>query len=793
MSHANRHSSRRALPVKGDAKVARVAALALLLCAGSAVFAQTVVPPGAQAATPMMPVPAASVMPAAPVFIDGPSVIMPVLSRREMARMAPVQLKNVDVRVAIDNQVATTSLELTLTNLTSTPREAQVVIPVPDGVSVRSFQYDGTGPEPTATIVAVDEARRYYESVVARMRDPGMLEFAGMNMIKSSVFPIPAGQTQKVRIIYEQVLTPVGDRVDFVLPRSESLQGGAQWAVTLSIKADRAITTLFSPTHALAQTRTGPNEISARVEAGSLTQPGSMTVSYLLQPRSGDGPAASLVAFPDPSVGDGKGGFFMLLVGLPPEQKSAKVQARDLTIVIDRSGSMRGEKIQQAKAAALQVVQGLNDGESFNVIDYSDSISSFAAGGVRKDAATAQRAMDYIKAIEANGGTNLDGALQEALRTKPSEGALPLVLFMTDGQPTVGERSEGVIRANAVKANTFQRRVFTFGVGYDVNSPLLSAVAAASRGAPTFVMPSEDVEVKVGQVFKRLAGPVLTAPRLAATGDVTLSEMVPATLADVFDGDQILVVGRYSAPGPISVRLTGAQGAKERTFDFNLSSADASARNGYVARLWAQRRIATLIDSIRQARGDTTAPTNDPATKELVDEIVRLSTKFGILTEYTAFLAKEKDAAFTRERFAAAPAAVSESLARRAADRDGAGSVNQESNLGAMSAAPRESAKKAVLENRQTYLADDMTRRELTNVQTVNDRAFVQRNNRWIDMRMLALESEQPQQIVEFGTPEYFAVARKLSASNLAGALSLDGEVYLMVENQRVLVRNTVR
>ncbi len=744
----------------------------------------------AQAVTSSTPAPRTAI---APMPADGfaPNVQIVVPNGRRMAhwRPAPVQLTQTNVQVTINEQASDTLVELTLFNGGSVPQEAQIVLPVPEGAAVRSFQYDGTGPEPTATILPRDEARRYYESIVSSMRDPGLLEFAGYGAIRSTVFPIPAGATQKVRIRYEQVLKASGERVDFVLPRSDSLSAGSSsFTASLSIRSSRGISTVFSPSHAMQAVRKGPNEYTITLDQASLNQPGSVLISYLTQPAAAGRASASVMAMPDPTLGEGKG-YFMLVVGLPPEPAKENPMNREVTLVIDRSGSMRGEKIDQARKAALMVVEGLRPGESFNIVDYSDQVNSFATGAVIKDNASIAKARDYIRGLNAEGGTNLHGALLESLRPAPAKGTLPIVLFMTDGLPTVGERSEVKIREAAKAANGYSRRVFTFGVGYDVNSPLLSAVAQASKAAATFVLPNEDVEARVGQVFRRMEGPVLADASLKHNG--TLRDMQPSIIGDVFDGDQVIILGRYDQTGPMKLRLEGSFGDAVKAYDFEVSTADASDRNGFVGRMWAQRRINSLLDSVRQAMADkpNLDPRTDPATKELVEEVVRLSTRFGVLTEYTAFLATEQDKKFAgdvRERTAQI---MSEIASGRMTDRSGAGGVSQEVNMAPAASAASPGAASNVDTKRQAYYDASMRRREISNIQTVNDRAFVNRFGRWIDMTMLDQEALEPEQTVEVGTPAFNELASELVKGNLAGALSLEGDVYLKINGKRVLLK----
>ena len=368
---------------------------------------------------------------------------------------------------------------------------------------------------------------------------------------------------------------------------------------------------------------------------------------------------------------------------------------------------------------------------------------------------------------------------------------LPIVLFLTDGLPTVGQTSEAAIRDVAMKSNPYNRRIFTFGVGTDVNAPLLDKVAAETRGTTTFVMPKEDVEVKVGQVFKRLAGPVLAGPEVTvvdAAGQPAFgrtTDVLPGRVPDLFAGDQIVLVGRYTGDAPLEFRLTGNYLGHERTFKFSFDLASATTRNAFVPRLWASRKIAVLTDAITamgaKTPAEVAAVANDPKFKELVSEVVSLSTEFGILTEYTAFLAKTGTDLTKKDQVLAEAGRNFDS--RAVQTRSGMGGVNQVTNAGAM----REQAQVNISNG---YYDQNMNRVSITNVQQVNDRAFYRQDNRWIDSRLVGdAAGQKPVETVEFGSEAFKALASRLASENRAGAISLQGEILISVNGKSVLIK----
>ena len=394
-----------------------------------------------------------------------------------------------------------------------------------------------------------------------------------------------------------------------------------------------------------------------------------------------------------------------------------------------------------------------------------------------------------------------------------------MVLFLTDGLPTVGVRSESAIREAVAESNGFGRRIFTFGVGNDVNAPLLTNIAMASRATTTFVLPDEDVEVKVGQVFRRLSGPVLAAPELVAVDadgaplSRVVREMLPGSLPDLFEGDQLVLLGRYTPETgkELRLRLTGEYFGAEREFEFAFDTGKATAKNGYVPRLWASRKIGSLINEIRQAGANGHLPGEEPALsdaqmKELVDEIVRLSIRWGILTEYTAFLAVPEDDLETfagvpaiRDQFdlgvAPAPGAVNRAIADQSLResqrvRAGETAVRQESdnqlyylnstNVG-------QTAAGEVLFRVGSNVGKDASSLG-SNVRSVADQTFFNRANRWVQSELVEVEDPPIDETVEYGTDAYEKLIDELVDEGRGAMLAMRGEILLQRAGRNILV-----
>jgi Ca-activated chloride channel family protein len=475
-----------------------------------------------------------------------------------------------------------------------------------------------------------------------------------------------------------------------------------------------------------------------------------------------------------------------------------------MTIVLDRSGSMQGAKFEQAKKAAGNVINGLVPGERFNIVDYSDSIEMFAKEAVALDEKTRAEAIAYLGRLQSNGGTNLNDALLAAITPKPQAGSMPLVLFLTDGLPTVGERREAAIRDNINAANTNGRRIFTFGVGFDVNTPLLSGIARGAKGAPTFILPDEDVEVKVSQVSKRLRGPTLGNPTMVVIGadgkptTRAVRELQPAALDDVFEGDQIVVLGQYTGEQEtLTINLGGEYFGTPRTFEFALKTTNGSAANGYVPRLWATRKVAALVEEIRQASAEPGSTGTDARTKELVEQITQLSLRWGVMTPYTSFIATE-DLALLGD-IPQLNLRVLDDLAEQSQVRAGLDGVLQEQDASRKLTALNAQSSNTTYAIAPSAPASGMFyavapgggggQNVYASVQNINAQTYYNRSGKWVDGRVVSKEAEPAEIEVVVGTEAFTKVADALIAEGQAGVLSLEGDVLVMVGGKRTLIR----
>ncbi len=558
------------------------------------------------------------------------------------------KIKRLSVHANVVDQVARVQVGQSFVNTGSRQMEVQFVFPLPYDGAVDRLTFLVDGKEIPAKLMPAKEARRIYESHVRRNQDPALLEWLGSGMFQTSVFPVPPGAERSVALRYSQLLRKDHELTDFLFPL-----GTARYTshavekvdIRISIESSTDIKSVYSPTHAIDIKR--PDDQHAVVSYTVKNQVPSSDFRLFYGVAKGRLGANVLSYRPDA----GEDGYLLLLAS--PEIKDAerKRQAKTVVCVFDRSGSMSGKKIEQAKEALKSVVNGLRHGDLFNIVAYDTHVEAFRPELERYNDENRKAALGFAEGLYAGGGTNISEALNTALAMLTDSSRPTYVIFMTDGLPTVGQTSESKIVEVVTSANRAAARLLNFGVGYDVNSRLLDRLARAGHGQSEYVRPDEDIEVHVGRLARRISSPVMTDvdvtfdfDELEVEEGKPVNRVYPDEVGDLFQGEQLVLVGRYRKAGRAKVTIAGRVAAKEQKFDFPADLADKSPDQSYafVEKLWAMRRIGQIIDEL-DLHG---------RNEELIEELVDLSTRHGILTPYTSFLADETapvEVAFDRE------------------------------------------------------------------------------------------------------------------------------------------------
>lgn len=567
----------------------------------------------------------AAVVLAAPAALRADGFIIP--NTRPGEQVPPLSVKYHHVKVEIVDQVAKTSVDQVFINNFGRDIEGTYIFPVPESASVSDFAMFIGNERVQGEILDSREARRVYEDIVRRLRDPGLLEYMGRNLFRARVYPIPARGEKRVQISYTEVLKAENGLVRYLYPLNTerfSRDPLADVGISVRIESRVPILNIYSPSHKVSVRKDGEGAARVSYEAKEVRPDKDFLVYYSL---SKDDVGLSFLNWEGPD-----GGYFMLLASPRFAAPGERVVAKNVVLVLDSSGSMSGTKIRQAKEAARFVINHLDRRDAFTLVDFDDGITPFSDGLVPATEDNVGRALKFVEAIEDTGGTNINDALLAAL-SRMRDGERPhYVLFLTDGLPTAGTTDTADILKNLQAADAQRSRIFVFGVGDDVNTELLDRIASDHRGTSVYVGEGEDLEAALSSFYEKISSPLLADLAVELKG-IETSQVYPRVLPDLFKGSQLVLVGRYRGDGPVTAVLTGRVGREVKRFALESRPLTGSDRSSFLPRLWATRRIGYLLEEIRlQGR-----------TKELEDEVRRLGLKYGIVTPYTSFLVTEKE------------------------------------------------------------------------------------------------------------------------------------------------------
>jgi len=608
----------------------------------------------------------------AAVVAEAQGIIIPRSCPRPDARcpqppelpQQPLNVKSIRFTTKIIDQVAVTHVEQVFENDTPYLLEGSYFFPLPDQVSITEFAMWEGGQRLVGEVRSRSEARRIYDDIVRSRRDPALLEYAGKNLFQASIFPIPPHSEKTIELTYSQVLGSEAGTVSYRYPlgvgwqaqglgtpppgltplpgtgarrgpaphRPQTGAGGhsvRHISGVVEIASRAAIKGIYSPTHELEVKRDGEHRARLNFESRSGAQP-DFRLFYTL---SSQDLGVSLLTHREP----GKDGFFLLLVSPKAELDERKVLPKDVIFLLDTSGSMSEHgKIEKAKAALRHGVRSLNLRDRFTVIPFAGEEHVMSQGLVAANEQGKKQALEFIEKMRATGGTNINGALMAAIKQLPPGARMQMVVLITDGLPTVGETQVSQILANVKQAATPQVRLFTFGVGYDVNTLLLDGLADENRGTVAYIEPHEDIEVKVANFFAKINKPVLSQVTID-WGGMETDLVYPQVTPDIFHGSQVVLMGRYrpsKRTAATRLTLTGKVDGRERRFVYDsLQFPEEQSGNEFLPHLWAMRRVGDLLDQSRR-KGES---------KELRDEIIELGTRYGIVTPYTSYLILEPE------------------------------------------------------------------------------------------------------------------------------------------------------
>ena len=665
------------------------------------------------------------------------------------------------VDIQIKDQVATTRVDQVFVNDNPWTAEGTYIFPLPQGAAVSDFVMWVDGKAVHGEILEADEAWTIYDDVVRRMKDPALLEYVGRKALKASVFPIPPGEERKIELEYSQILPVENGLVHYIYPLSTerfSSRPLEDLVVRAQIESREPLKAVYSSRHEVSIDREDDYHALLGLEQSDVLPDRDFELFYTI---SSEKIGLNLLSFKE----EGQDGFFLLLAAPDVKVNEEEIVVKDIILVLDTSGSMQGEKMDQAKEAARYVLDHLNPLDRFAIVSFATTTRSFSPS--LEPAAQADKGKDFLDRLEAMGSTDINRAMIEAVGL--AEEVRPTTLiFLTDGLPTEGVTVTGAILDNVAREAPDNVRIFSFGVGDDVDTDLLDQISMDNGGASTYVRPGEEIDEEVSAFYRKVKMPVLSDLSLD-WGDIIVDQVYPQRIPDLFAGSQLIMLGRYREGGPAKITLKGMVNQEERSYTYEDLSFRKEGGDDFIPRLWATRAVGYYLTQIR-LYGEK---------QEWIDSIVSLSTRYGIITPYTSFLVQEKDIFSDKGREEVISDFEEEMAAAAAEPAFGEAAVEKAVYQKSLSAAP---VGAAVPVNMSVSTGIDGTSKMVRVsevLKNVGSKTFLLKNDTWIDT---TFDRSMKTKKVAFLGEEYFDLISQVPV--LGSYFALGERVIVVHEGQ---------
>ncbi|HEX2676199.1 MAG TPA: VWA domain-containing protein, partial [Polyangiales bacterium] len=453
---------------------------------------------------------------------------------------------------------------------------------------VDGFAYYNGAEKIVGEVLEKQAATEVYEQLADIGRDPGILEQEG-EQFRFRVFPVEPKEEKPVELSTVAPLAMHEGWIEYVLPRENLPQGKAVFSLHATITDHLPIAEMQLRGFAGKVDRRSSHEVQVVYESDSAALTQDLVIRYRL---AADDYGLRLVTHRDPG-GDGEGSF-MLIVSPKAAVAEQDVIGRDIVFVTDISGSMSGLPMLQSKQGLEQILKQLSAKDRFEVISFDDEHYATFGHLVEASSSNLLQAATAVQKLETRGGTNIQGALDAALETLKSEqhGRPRAIVFLTDGQ---GDAPPEVVLAS-VREHAGSVRIYSFGVGTGVNRSFLQRLADDNRGTATFVQDGAQIASEMQGLYARIAMPLMLNLQLDF-GGLPITATYPKQLPDLYRDGEVVVLGRYK-PGHGKIKLRGelSEGAKEIALD--ASFPESEPEHAYVEKLWAQKRIETLLSTL---------------------------------------------------------------------------------------------------------------------------------------------------------------------------------------------------
>jgi Ca-activated chloride channel homolog len=534
-------------------------------------------------------------------------------------KLPPLQVVRQQVKVEIDNQVARTKVTQVFVNNTGKKIEGVYYFPLPENAGVEGFATWVNGEKIIGKVEEKGEAKKTYKEARRAGEDAALLTYVGGNKFQTKVASIPPGGNRKIEILYSEILPYDSGRVEYRYPldhKGLKTTPIKNISINIRIKDQKEIILPKSTTHPGASIKKGGAKKASVSWSGSGYKPDKDFVIYY-KVKSSDFGVNFLT-----HRKKGEDGYFLLMVA-PQEDTTAKdIVNKDIVFVFDKSGSMSGTKISQARSAMKKCLSFMNPGDYFNIIAFDSNYNPMMNKTAPLNTKNLNSANQFIDNISAGGGTDLTTALVFGLKQLKGSPRPKVIIFLTDGR--------GSNPLQSVKdANPMGARIFVFGVGNGVNRNLLDELALDNRGSADYVKEGESIDKRVADFYSRISKPVLTDMDMK-TDNIVAVNKYPKVMPDVYKGSRLVIVGRYRGDGKDKLTLTGNINGIKKTFSINHDWPSQEEDNSFVSRLWAKKRVDYLLTDIRLF-GEK---------KEYKDEVIALSKQYMFITPYTSFVAR---------------------------------------------------------------------------------------------------------------------------------------------------------
>jgi Ca-activated chloride channel homolog len=695
----------------------------------------------------------------------------------------PLQVKYHHVSTSIVNMIATTNVDQEFYNPTGRRLEGYYIFPIPENAIIDKFSMFIDGKETEAELLDATKARKVYEDIVRKLIDPALLEYYGKGMFKARIFPIEPNSTKRVKISYKETLEKNNGTVGYTYPlNTEKFSSSMldETSVEVSITTTTPLKNVYCPSHDAEVKRKNNKEASIVYKTKNSKPDRDFTVFFTEnESKFGVSLLTTKVKNDD--------GFFFLNISPDYEIGKSDVEPKDIAFVLDVSGSMAGKKLDQAKAALRFCVANLNDDDRFEIIRFSTDADALFGKLTKADKSGRDKAVGYIDNLKAIGGTNIDEALQLAFKAKTGDNRPYMILFITDGKPTIGKTGEDELVSMIKNTNTAATRIFTFGIGDEINTHLLDKFTETTNAYRTYVTPDEDIEVKVSDLYTKIQSPLFTDLTIDFGNAITAKLMYPKKLPDLFHGSSITILGKYSGNGSAKIKLSGRVHGEQKTLEYAATFPESESDNTFIAPLWAARRIGYLLDQIRLNGSD----------KELVDEVTQLAKTYGIITPYTSFLIVEDDDRLVQNnRMSDESRAFSPALSKKSGNfveekrlefesmklKSGAPSARASSELQALNQSVNTDQIKEK-QSRLDYKDDKGVSRNITSqVKMVQGRAFYNNGRFWTDIELQKQKQQSNKKRIQFASTEYYNLINQ--SPEVSQYLALGRNVQFLMNKQ---------